>query len=290
MNTINFYDLLYETIHKNEIIENTKKDNNNENQKITNEEDVCLISLEPLEKNHITLLCGHKFNYESIFNEVYSQKYIKNYNEIEKLTLKQIKCPYCRNIQNKLLPKHPNFKKMRGINSPDQYCMFQNNCHYVFRNGKRKGETCNKSCFDEYCKIHLKMIEKQKNKVVINQCKGIIKSGKNKGTVCGKACENDYCKKHSKNYKLQIDTTKYKNCNTDNSSSLQVQSLIIGKCELNDNETDTNNTNIIQNTSNMICDVIKCNTLVIGKTVLMEKDIKNILNVIKSDVHTIKKE
>ena len=32
----------------------------------TNRDNVCLISGETLEDNHITLLCNHKFNYHSI--------------------------------------------------------------------------------------------------------------------------------------------------------------------------------------------------------------------------------
>ena len=37
-------------------------------------ENVCQITEKPLNKFHIKLKCGHKFNYESIFNEVKKQK------------------------------------------------------------------------------------------------------------------------------------------------------------------------------------------------------------------------
>ena len=40
----------------------------------TNTDNVCLISGETLEDNHITLLCNHKFNYRSIYEEVVQQK------------------------------------------------------------------------------------------------------------------------------------------------------------------------------------------------------------------------
>ena len=46
----------------------------------------CLISNLPLECNHITLSCGHKFNYKSIFSEVKNQK---RYSHLETQTIKK---------------------------------------------------------------------------------------------------------------------------------------------------------------------------------------------------------
>ena len=42
------------------------------------EDDLCLITNQKLKSNFIKLICGHKFNYESIFNEVKNQKNIVN--------------------------------------------------------------------------------------------------------------------------------------------------------------------------------------------------------------------
>ena len=99
---------------------------------------VCLITNEPLVEPIITLECNHSFNYNAIFNEVKNQKTI--YNKLETQTLKrqQIKCPYCRNLQNKLLPKFKDEEEIIGVNSPLKYCMYLNNCDYVFKSGKRK--------------------------------------------------------------------------------------------------------------------------------------------------------
>lgn len=54
-----------------------------------NNDNVCLISLETLEDNHITLKCGHKFNYMPIYN------YFLDNNT---------KCPYCSGVNNNTLP------------------------------------------------------------------------------------------------------------------------------------------------------------------------------------------
>ena len=67
------------------------------------EENLCLISKEPLNKIYIKLVCGHKFNYKPIYNEICMQKTKYNKKEVQKLSKNSIKCPYCRNVQNKLL-------------------------------------------------------------------------------------------------------------------------------------------------------------------------------------------
>ena len=36
----------------------------------TNQDNICLITKEPLQDNCITLDCGHKFNYTSLYNEL----------------------------------------------------------------------------------------------------------------------------------------------------------------------------------------------------------------------------
>ena len=79
------------------------------NDSIDNFDNICLISNEPLEKDHITFTCKHKFNYIPIFNEIIRQKHHiihRKYNnlEVQKLTKFQMKCPYCRKIQNGILP------------------------------------------------------------------------------------------------------------------------------------------------------------------------------------------
>ena len=52
-------------------------------------------------------LISHLFNYSAIFKEIKNQKKNPTYLETQKLSTKQIKCPYCRNIQNGLLQSYP---------------------------------------------------------------------------------------------------------------------------------------------------------------------------------------
>ena len=106
----------------------------------TDDDNICLISNLPLESNFIKLACGHKFNYDSIFNEI---KYQKNPNHLEtqKLYTHELKCPYCRTVQKGLLPSRDNFQKytrcltdLRNIN------IWLNKCDYIYLSGKRKGD------------------------------------------------------------------------------------------------------------------------------------------------------
>jgi len=88
----------------------------------SNNNDVCLITDEKLTENFVTLDCGHKFNYLPLFNDILNHK--KKFNSLESkhLNNEQIRCPYCRNKQNKLLPYYENMgiKKVTGVNSLPQ--------------------------------------------------------------------------------------------------------------------------------------------------------------------------
>lgn len=151
--------------------------------------DVCLISHDQLETNYITLECNHKFNYNDLYNEIVKQKTVKNYCEIQKLQTKQLKCPYCRNVQNKLLPLRDGYNKKYGVNQPNRYCMTTNKCNYIFTKGKNKDKMCNISCNSAKCKNHTKV-----------KCLSKTKKGipcKNLGKYDG------YCKLHcSKGVKI----------------------------------------------------------------------------------------
>jgi len=77
----------------------------------------CMITHTPLQNSYVTLECGHMFNYDAIFNDIYNHK--KQFHTLETSRLKehQIRCPYCRNIQNTLLPHYPGKRKVSGVNS-----------------------------------------------------------------------------------------------------------------------------------------------------------------------------
>ena len=133
---------------------------------IINYNDFCLISNTKLTSTAIKLSCGHSFNYEPIYREVIKQKLNRSTLEVVKLAEYQIKCPYCRNIQEKLLPflKIPGTKRLYGVNHPLHKTMCNNLCEYQFKSGKNKGKTCDSICFFEYCNTHQTLVEKNKMK------------------------------------------------------------------------------------------------------------------------------
>jgi hypothetical protein len=124
-----------------------------ENKKI--DDNFCLISRTQLKEDHIKLVCGHKFNYSDLLNEIINQKKLNHF-EVQKLKKTQIKCPYCRNIQNKLLPYNEKYKKMKNVNwSGDT--KINKHCIAVIKSGKRKGELCGCNAkYGEYCGRHKK--------------------------------------------------------------------------------------------------------------------------------------
>ena len=165
------------------------------NQIISEDDDTCLISHQPLNDTKIKLMCGHSFNYEAIFKELYNQKYHMPKTEIQKVLNNEIKCPYCRKIQKGILPYVSGFEKVKYVNSPASLIMMCNNCIYIFKSGKNKGNACNKKCIDEYCSRCLYYIKKRakKNSTIHKDedsnansylCNATIKSGLRKGLLC----------------------------------------------------------------------------------------------------------
>ncbi len=130
----------------------------------------CLITDEKLRKDHITLKCGHKFNYVPLFKEVVFQKcsmlpknvssklvtmYVKNtpdssvstnvstvlyntsYNlETTKISYNEMKCPYCRAITPNILPYYPysDVSKIKYVNSPAELALPAVTCEYHAKN------------------------------------------------------------------------------------------------------------------------------------------------------------
>ena len=126
---------------------------------------ICLISTLKLEDKYITLKCRHSFNYSSILKEIKYQK-LKNHGyEVQRLLHNQIKCPYCRTVQNGLLPLFEGYEKCVGVNWPEKYQYKGNKCIYTFLSGKRKGQHCSKPCVDNMCSSHKKITYKRKQKL-----------------------------------------------------------------------------------------------------------------------------
>lgn len=138
-----------------------KLDDEDDNEE--SDEDKCLISNLKLDKTKIELLCGHKFNYFYIFNEILNKKTTTNYYE-HSLGSTQISCPYCRKIFDYLLPPSLDIEQtyeIKNINRPHKYSM-PINCQY--------NNCINKKTYITplgcYCKKHyyyLKNNEKKNN-------------------------------------------------------------------------------------------------------------------------------
>lgn len=128
----------------------------------------CLITDELLRKDHITLECGHKFNYIPLYKEVLFQKcfllpknisssiitkympsaipthqnhnsnvvsimYNSSYNlETTKLQYNEMKCPYCRSITPYILPyyPYPEVSKVKYVNIPSNMSLPSTPCEY----------------------------------------------------------------------------------------------------------------------------------------------------------------
>ena len=194
---IDFYKELLESV-----CETTLDEKKDEKQ----EDELCLITQQPLEEHFIVLDCNHKFNYLPLFHEVKRQKskqYVCNQYDPVRLKINEIKCPYCRQVQPKLLPyvKIPgNLTISYGVTFPEKYRMDRIKCPAIFKSGKRKGQRCGKGCSKSYgfCKLHMKSNKKSENKnKEICGCEQILKSGKRKGEKCNlKIFNNNLCKRH----------------------------------------------------------------------------------------------
>ena len=142
----------------------------------------CLITDEKLRKDHITLKCGHKFNYVPLFKEVIFQKcsllpknvsssivttYTKNtasiapqsnitvvsynssYNlETNKVQYNEIKCPYCRSITPHILPyyPYPDVNKIKYVNSPPELALTALSCEFHQHKEPTTDNVCRTGC------------------------------------------------------------------------------------------------------------------------------------------------
>ena len=196
---------------ENFIINNTDDFNMYLMKLISNDEDKsdindnkCLITNDELTENNVKMYCGHRFNYIPLIEEFINQKCNKSYYEVTHLSRFDLKCPYCRHIQKGTIPYHSHLyeKKINGINWPPSKLSLNNYCKGVFKSGKRKGQTCNKRCLNEFCKMHSKKKEVATKDNVL--CIQVLKSGKRKGQTCNCKCKtedskkNKLCKRHLK--------------------------------------------------------------------------------------------
>ena len=121
----------YSELHK--MIEDESYDQN----KWSDDKELCLITNDVLTENYVKLECGHTFNYLPLYKDILNHKKKFNFMEslIETLNDKQIRCPYCRTKQNSLLPfvEMTGVKKIYGVNSNE---METNNNYIGYHSGK----------------------------------------------------------------------------------------------------------------------------------------------------------
>lgn len=171
---INFYDELYKSLDS--------YSESNQPKEHAEDNHFCLITQKPLTDNYVELECKHKFNYNAIFHDVLNHK--KKFNTMERHSLKinEIRCPYCRNIQKKLLPYVEGFQKVHGINYIDEENINGQYLRMGYSKGKccyqdEKCETCenvmvklmmthNKSyCYTHYSLVIHKIIKEKQEKI-----------------------------------------------------------------------------------------------------------------------------
>jgi hypothetical protein len=196
-----------------------------DNTKNKDEDNYCLLTKERLQNIHIVLECGHKFNYIPLYREVIAQKTIglsfNGYYTSHSLKRNQIKCPYCRNVQDKLLPylEFDGVKKTFNVNYPAKMSMTSQPCmHSVNLNSKKsKKNTSCQECAIEYCngiyvcKKHyeVSLIANDHTNAPVSpptstssKCGVILRYGKNKGNPCSNPSS---CRVHSCHKSNQTD-------------------------------------------------------------------------------------
>jgi hypothetical protein len=164
---------------------------------------ICLISREPLYGRYVSLECGHSFNYLPLFKDIYNHKKKFNFKEGKdsQLKINQIRCPYCRHIQNSVMPYYSEFNvEQHGINiiHPPIKKVLPVVVPKIISLGDEKQNE------DILLSISLNKynVSPQQPQHVNNSqalCIAILKYGSNKGSQCkNKVLCNFYCGRHGK--------------------------------------------------------------------------------------------
>jgi hypothetical protein len=134
----------------------------------------CLISHDDLDSYGIELSCGHKFNYIPLINDIFKQIFV-----FAKINNIFFCCPYCRQIEKKILPyyKELNVIKIYNVNCEDKKYKININQRYDNKLEKKCGKCCynlaskieclNNDVYEYiindkfYCLRHLKLINRK---------------------------------------------------------------------------------------------------------------------------------
>ena len=175
-NNIDFYKELYSSLIDEKLESKINESNNNDDNDNDDDDNVdcCLITQLPLKERFVELKCGHKFNYEPLYKDILNHK--KKFNHMEQIRTKlkqnQLRCPYCRNIQDELLPFYDDlpYPKEHGINFFDitksnitcEYINPNNQCQYNILNTDLSGNTFTHQC-NHYGYVHYLLKTKYNN-------------------------------------------------------------------------------------------------------------------------------
>ena len=201
---------------------NDETNNHDEIRLDDDENNYCLLTKEPLDDIHIKLTCGHKFNYVPLYREVVMQKTTgmssTGYYYSHSLKRNEIKCPYCRTVQDKLLPylEYDGVNKTIGVNQPKTLSMSVQTCsHIEYKKGKKQSSQQSSTCCKEQsstcckenaihflngaylCKKHSLNVDTDTTSATVepkDTCGVILRYGKNKGTPCNNSSK---CRVHS---------------------------------------------------------------------------------------------
>ena len=223
-NNIDFYKELYTSLYEEDV--------NKTNNYLDNSE-LCLISNLPLKDCFVKLNCGHKFNYEPLYKDIFNHK--KRFNNLEqiknKLGLQQIRCPYCRNIQNEVLPyyEHLGLPKENGVNYYDinglnsvcyNYVNSENQCQYQIITTDTSGNSHTYQCHHfgythyilktkyndvtKYCYTHKLAVIKSNRESLKEKIKAIKLEEKNKKLEQKNKMKMELKQKKLENKKLTV--------------------------------------------------------------------------------------
>jgi hypothetical protein len=169
---------------------------------ISDESNLCLITSQPLTANFFMMGCGHKFNYIPLYLDIKNHKL--KFNSMEdsssRLNHNEIRCPYCRKKQTNLLPYYEELglSKIHGINyinpnytPPNSVSSSYKNCEFLTLNPNFDASGNNIVEIGDHIGSNCKFYKCCHLGSQINYCNGITE-GKNF------ADEKYYCWNHKK--------------------------------------------------------------------------------------------
>ena len=287
-NNIDFYKELYSSLYEEDIKTNNDVDNNG---------DLCLISNLPLKDCFVKLNCGHKFNYEPLYKDIFNHK--KRFNNLEqsknKLGLQQIRCPYCRNIQNELLPFYEDLglPKENGVNYYDpnnvngisySYINSENQCQYQIITTDSSGNSHTYQCHHYgYTHYNLKTKYNNETKYCYTHKLAVVKSIKEALKEKNKAIKlEEKNKKLEEKLKMKIalkqktlENKKIVTVETSETNNLCIAILRTGKCKGLQCKTSIFNDSLCKRHFNLKSkSVTLINDAVNEENIVIDKDIK----------------